>query len=724
MKWKKMAQTVLAFCGLLGVKELPIDGENKALNLDASQYQKIVDALGEDMAKQAINGIDSEIKAMAQNNLNLKAIQDEIDAMVAESGLTAEELATLANDNADIGTNNSIAAVKAIGLKVKEQGDLIAKLIKEPEGDQPLAVIPGGKATMKHSATHLFGSGKSYDAFEGGRSWNARLRDNGMKATDFNKSGVIPTLQSDMEHFVEENNGVLESLFNDFRGLPSQWDTRTGVLDRVSDGYIIPGEIVQGRAKGWSPKNKFKIASEQGQVYRKKIDISFKGYELQEIENTWIRQYNKADGSHPWKMSFIGFLLAELIKVQMVDDRNAQINGIFVQSPDDDDMPGAAVNSQNGLRYLWWYFRDVKKQYRAFDIGAPTEANIVDYITTMIEMMPEIERKEQGLEIQLSSKWLKAYLERASQLRPIVINNATDQSQAQYQSNSPIDYPNFIFQELVDQTETDFIAITKSKNIQVLEYNTSEKGKFTVSHDKRDTNIFADYRLGIRIKFVGTKLAEGDPRAFEVQKVWSNNMPIFGNGVFAPAFDDESGILKITFPNIQVDSSWKTAITSIEGATKGSVIRIKGNTGLAAPKVLTDAGTLDLASNFDLSTGATIILFAKEDGTFKELSRTTGPDVAATTDIEFSTAVLDSKGGTVFKFTGLVDTSISNIINGVEGKTIKIYGTDTLDVDLTIADVAGKIDVASTAVLGDSNDYIQLTFVNGVWVETGKSITA
>jgi len=721
MKWKFMAKTVMMLSALLGLKELPIDGENKALNLDAAQRQKIVDALGEKLADEAINGIDSEIKNLAQENLDLKAIQDEIDALVKESSLTEEEIKNIAKD--EKGDNGTLASLKALGDKQKEMATTIAKLINEPEGNKPMEVIRGGGKTMQHSATHLFGSGKSYDAFDGGRSWNARLRDGGMKATDFNLDGTVPLLQSDIEHFVNENNGILESLFNDFRDLPSQWDRRSGVLDRVSDGYIIPAEIVQGRAKGWSPKNKFKIASEQGQVYRKKIDITFNGYELQEIENTWIRNYNKADGSHPWKMSFIGFLLSELIKRQMLDDRMAQINGIFVQSPDGDDMPGAAVNSQNGLRYLWYYFRDVKQQYRAFDIGAPTEANIVDYINTMIEMIPEIERKEQGLEIQLSSKWLKAYLKRAGELRPQLVNNASDQSKTLYQTNSPLDYPNIIFQELVDQTKTDFIGITQSNNIQILDYNVSEKGKFTITHDKRDTNIFADYRLGIRIKFVGTKLAAGDPREFEVQKVWSNNMPVFGNEVFAPAFDDTSAILKMTFPNVQVDAAWKTNITAIEGATKGSVIRIKGNTGLAATKNLVDGGGLDLASNFDLSSGGTIILFANEDGTFKELSRTTAPEVAATTDISFATATLDAKGGNVFRFTGVVDTTITSIINPVEGKTIKIYGTDAVDVDVTIADAA-TINVASTAVLGDTNDYLQLTVVNGIWVETGRSITA
>jgi hypothetical protein len=721
MKWKIYAQTVAFLNALLGTKELPIDGENKSLNLDATQRQKIVDALGEKDAEKAINGINGEIKSMADGNLLLKAAQDELDALVLESGLSAEELANAANEGE--GNDNVLAIVKTIAAKNKEMASTIAKLINEPEGDKPLEIIQGGKANMKHSATHLFGSGKSYDAFDGGRAWNARLRDGGIKATDFNQSGVIPLLQSDLEHFVEENNGTLSSLFNDFRDLPSQWSRRSGVIDRVSDGFIMPDEIVQGRADGWSPKNKFKIASERGQVYRKKIDISFKGYQLQEMENTWIRSYNQADGSNPWKMSFIGFLLGELIKQQKLDDRIAQINGIFVQGPGGDDMPGANVNSQNGLRYLWYYYRDVAKQYRAFDIGAPTDANIVDHINTLIELMPEIERKEQGLEIELSSRWLKAYLKRAGELRPQVVNTSIDQTKVQYQSNSPIDYPNFIFQELIDQTKTDFISITKSSNVEILDYNVNEKGKFTITHNKRDTDIFADYRLGIRLKQVGTKLAEGDPRSFEIQKVWSNNMPVFGNETFAPAFDDESGILKITFPSIHVDASWRTAITSIEGATKGSVIRIKGNKGLAAAKVLTDAGTLDLTSNFDLSTGGTIVLFAKEDGTFKELSRTEVPDVAATTDINFSTTVLDSKGGSVFRFTGAVTTAITSIINGVEGKTIKIYGTDAPAVDVTFSDV-GNINVLANVTLGDSNYYIQLTFVNGVWVETGKSITA
>jgi hypothetical protein len=59
----------------------------------------------------------------------------------------------------------------------------------------------------------------------------------------------------------------------------------------------------------------------------------------------------------------------------------------------------------------------------------------------------------------------------------------------------------------------------------------------------------------------------------------------------------------------------KTNITAIEGATKGSIIKNQRKYGLAAAKI---SERLVLVSDFDLSTGGTIVLFAKEDGTFKE----------------------------------------------------------------------------------------------------------
>jgi hypothetical protein len=60
----------------------------------------------------------------------------------------------------------------------------------------------------------------------------------------------------------------------------------------------------------------------------------------------------------------------------------------------------------------------------------------------------------------------------------------------------------------------------------------------------------------------------------------------------------------------------KQILQAIEGATKGSIIESK-EIGLAAKKI-SKGTSLVLVSDFDLSTGGTIVLFAKEDGTFKE----------------------------------------------------------------------------------------------------------
>ena len=721
MKWKFLAKTAIAIQAFLGIASIPINAENSGTDFSDEQKEKLKEHLGADYAQKLIQGFDKELKDMSQNDQSLKAIKDEIDALVAETNMSAEELEIIAKGSSDDG-NDLLAKMQAIASAHKsfkeKMTEQLQALMDQPEGDSPLEIINNARQSMQHSATHLFASTKGYDAFDK-RPWNQRFRDGGTKATTFNTDSNIPTLQGDLEHFVRENPSVINSLFNDYEDLPAEWDRRSGVLDTVADGYIITGEIVQGRKKGWAAKNRFKFVTETGKVFRKKIDITFDGFELQQIENTWVRIKN-SDKSHPWKMSFIGFLLAELVKQQKLDDRKGQVNGIFSINPDEDDnRPGAAVNSQNGLRYLWYYYRDVEKKYRAFDLGVPTDANIKDYIEDMIKRIPEEERGQEGMEIQLSDRWMKAYRKRAGELYQLNYN--TDTGMYEYKENYPVDYPNFRFQVLKDQTNTDFIGITLSKNVQIMDYDTSEKGKFTVTHDKRDTHIFADYRLGIRFIIVGNKRASDEPENFEVQKVWSNDVPVFGSDVTVPAFDDTTGILKVTYPNIVMDEKWNTDIAAIEGVVPGQVIKITGNNRMASAKALKDNAVFDLTADYALNTPGYILLYVNEDKTLKEIERTTTAPVAATTDVSFNTGVVDAKASGVFRFNGGVTTAITGVINGVENKNIKIYGTNAAGVNVTLA-TTGNIKLNSSATLDTAADYIQLTLIGGYWRETKRVI--
>jgi hypothetical protein len=715
MKWKLMAQTVAFITALVGTKELPIDGENKGLNLDASQRQKIVDALGEKDAEAAINGINGEIKAMTDNNLQLKAVQDEIAALVAESNLTAEELATIAKD--DKGDSETLALIKAIGAKQKQQEGIIAKLIQEPEGDKPLALIQGGKMTKaSHSATHLFATNHAFDAFEG-RPWNQRAAAQLITATDFTSQPTIQKLNDDLDLYFRQNPEAIKSLHRDTFGLPSFWLKRTKVDDKVSDGSIATAEISQGRKLPWLPKNKQTIQAEEGQIFPIQIDIEYVGYFLQRIEASWLNMMNK-EGSQPYKDSFVKFLVGELDKKARVEDRIATIKGVYVATPEDATVAGRSINRQNGLLYIAQQARDVTKKYRAFDLGMPTTANIVDYVDSFIKALPQDVREQQGLVLYLSDEWLRAYKRRDEAIRGI---NTNYDGYPEY----PKDYPNIKFERIIDMAGSDFMFMTFDDNIEILENVPAEKSMYHFEYLKRMIYIWADYKMGVRFIHIGNTVEAGDPLEFAVQTVWSNTAPVFPSDFYVPVNDDETGKVKAVFKNLYVTKGFHTDITEFTGTTPGTVLKIKGDTTLVAVKNVVDGAKIALIGDvpFNLKSGGTLTLFVNADGTVKELSRTAAPDTTVIPDANFNTATVDANGGIVFKFNGLVTTAITSVINGVEGKSIKIYGTDAVGIDVTLSDV-GNINVASAATLGDSNDYVQLTKVDGIWIETDRSITA
>lgn len=739
MKWKFLNKTAAAVMSLLGINKIPMNGDASATEFSADQRKELEAKLGTEKTQKIIDAFDSELKALNDSDTDLSAIDAELEALLAENpDLGAapsdddDEDDDDAEDDADDddeadskkpkATSNRLSAISrklgAIQKGLNAQKRTIAALMDKPEEEVKTQTTTAVRTNiLKHSATHLFGMQQEYMAFEG-RPWNERMRDSSAQTTDFNKDGYIPLLAKDAEHFVRQNPEVLTSLIGELVGLPAGWDYLSGVLDQIAEGGIIPGEIVQGNAKGWNPKNKFKIASEIGRVFEKKIDITFSGYELKKIENTWIRGYNK-DGSHPWKMHFIYTLLRELVKQQFLDDRNAQVNGIFVRFPD--DVPGAAVNSQDGLLYLFHKYRDIEKKYRAYHLGVITEENIVDKFDELVKSIPELERKAEGLEIGCTEVMQGWYRKRAGDAYQLMMN--TDEGRTVYAKDHLLNYPNIKIVSPIDMVNTQFVYITKSKNIQVMEYLPGEKNQFTFTMDKRDVNIFTDYRLGIRLKFVGMKLGAGETKNFEKQMVWSNEAPIFPADVYVPNFDDTTSILKVTYPVIKIDENYKTHITAIEGAVPGQVIKIIGDSRMSAARNLVKNDSINIESNYALNTDGYILLYKNADGTFKELKRTTEADATPADKIIFNTEILDVANGSVFYFDGSVAETLENIINGVEGKTIKIFGKNATET-LTVEASNPLFNVTADVVLKAVTDFVELINVGGVYFEVNKQTTA
>jgi len=77
------------------------------------------------------------------------------------------------------------------------------------------------KNELKHSATHLFGSGKEYDAIDTSRPWNkAAALGLDVSSTDFTDQVTIQKLNGDADLYFRENPTEIKSLHRDNFNLP------------------------------------------------------------------------------------------------------------------------------------------------------------------------------------------------------------------------------------------------------------------------------------------------------------------------------------------------------------------------------------------------------------------------------------------------------------------------------------------------------------------------
>jgi hypothetical protein len=704
-KNKFLMKMSLLIIGYLGISALPIqDGKVKFKD---DQKAKLEEEITPESLQTLIDAFNKELS----ENSGVKQINSEIENLLIQmnedNGTQAPPKTPPKPSSADI-DKTAIENIQKLKKLVADRDAMIAALVKESEPDSPLAILRGEMDAIKHSSTYLYASNKSYDAFEN-RPWNKKAAGLTTSATDFSDKVVVDKLNDDLDYYYRENPKALKSLHRDNFGLPSFWPRRTKVDDLVADGSISTAEITQARKLPWLPKNKQQISAEEGKIFPISIDIEWQGHNLSKIETSWLNSFNK-EGSQAYKMSFVAFLVKEILKKARQEDRIATIKGIYSGTPDSATVAGRFLNRQNGLLYLAWKAREIDKKYRPFHLGTPTTANIVDYVDNMIKGLPEDVRNTPGLQYLLSPSWVQAYKRKYEMI------HGTYNDYDGYPSN-PKDYNNIKFVPLVDLEGSDFMAITFDDNIEILENIPAEKSLLHFEKQTRVIKVYGDYKLGIRFIHIGKELVPGDPDEFNVQSLWSNDVPILK--AYQPIHDDGTGKIKATYNLMEVTDGWATDIVDFEGLKPGQVVKIRGN--ISVSKVVKSNTKFDLSSDFSLATGGTLTLYVNADNTLKELSRTTTPETSPSTDQTFNGAVIDADLGNVFKSVHTEETTIDSITNGVEGQEITIYGgTNTVNV----VNVADNISVTSSAALGDEDDYIKLILIDGVWLETARSITA
>ena len=720
---KEKFQLVIAVAlSALGLKELPKGADGK-LALDAEQ-EKLLQATYKGTHYEAFVKAANEVLAEEQG---ITAAAD------AEKQKANELLASVLKGNAG-GEEGEAPAVPAtptavaqqVVNKVQEQAATIQTLMNAPE-DRPATVSAGRMALVGvalaasiSTPTHLFGANAEASnqifAFEG-RNWNARAAGKSAAKTDFTDVSTIARLNADLKEYQTQNPTFLRDLYTDKYGLPEFWEKRFGILDRVQDAVMAIGNVTQARKPDWTPGFEMFLDAEERRIYRIQIDLEFDGYQLQELETSWLNTIFNFDGSSPYKHSFIAYLIGKIDEKARQEDREGAINGIYAPNLKGIKMPGHYLNAQSGIRHQLFMFRDVLKTVAPYvsAVGKFSSANAYDYTKGFVESMPLGVRNRPNQVLYVSPSNIVKIRDSYKEVNKT--NNDYNGNLLNYIDG----YPNIVFEGLKDLEGSNLMFITNKDNIEILEYLPAEKSKYRIEELKRDTFIHADYRFGVGFVFSGFNLPSNDYKGV-AQFIWINDEPIFPATVTVPLFGAYmSAAVKINYNRLHVHPELVADVTKLEGMPVGTIVEIIGDklmvtTNKLLMKTGGNGGNLDLTADFNPKTMYKLILAVQANGEYKELVRVTAFPTNTPATATFADLVVDLADGQVQKYEGAVGT-VTDIIGGNEATELTIYGSESA---LTVASVSGKIVMSSSAVLNTDAKFVTLKNFGGVWYDIAR----
>lgn len=713
---KPIYSAVVAYVlSALSLKDLPVDDKG-ALAFSAEQEATLKSEFPGELHAGVMKNLNAHLAVVA------KAKKDSEDTKTAEKQNVLDILAGKVTEKPT--EEKPVADPAAV---VQEQQAVIAELSKQPETEASIksivkkALVGTALVASLSTAVQLFGAmpeaqGKLFN-FEG-RNWNARAA--GLKTagkTDFTDVSTITRLNDDLKEYQVQNPDFIRDLYVDKYGLPDFWEKRFGVLDQIQDAVMDLSSVTQARKPDWAPGFELFIAAEKRRIYRIQIDMEFTGYQLQELENSWLASIYKMDGSSPYKYTFIAFLLKKISDKARQEDREGAISGIYVPTPAGIKSKGHYLNAQSGILHQLFSFINLRKTVVPYvsSVGKFISANAYEYTKGMVEALPLAVRNGTGRRIYMSP----------SNIVKVKDNYKHINSQNNDYSGNEIDYidgyPNLPFYGMKDLEGTDLIFITADENVEILEYLPEEKEKYRIEELKRDTFIHADYRFGCAFVFSGFELPNSDFKGL-AQFIWVNDAPIFNETVSIPLFGAAmSSPVQLNYNKVHVHPELISDVVRLTGLPAGTVVKITGNQQLATnSKILNktggNGGNLDLTADFNPKTTYSLVMVVQADGTYKEVLRTTAfPGVGATVKT-FTDLAVDVVDGVAQKYEGSAAGTLVSIEGGNENAELTIYGSENA---LTVSDT-DTINVTSDAVLNSDTKFIKLRKFEGVWFETSR----
>lgn len=715
--FKKAKALVLT---LLGLSALPVSDQNTIAFTD-DQKNALADALGEDAQAFIDKFIEAGNKELANEqalkdaNSELTQAKQQLKALLAENGIdmlasgSEDGNATTATAEQDQELNGLIAGLTN---KIKGLEDAVAKLSDLPEAD--LSPVKNTQSNMKivHSKTHLFGSGKSFDSFEG-RPWNQRAAGLNVAATDWTGVNIDRINQDFGEYWRLEREEVL-TILRDYRGLPSNWNVISNVDDQITYAAMLTGEVTQARKKAWLPKNKNKFLPMKGQVYPVQIDLEWEGFELQKMETSWMNRFNN-EGSQPYKMSFVRYLLVEILKKAREEDKIVLVNGVHVPTADDETVAQSFMYRGKGLLKL--FAENINKTYKPFKLGVPTATNIVDYVKDHCSRLPEEVRTAPGMIYYMEPRHIRWYNERRKIEDGLMPTYEPGKMTVEGFANIRI--------EAIDYLEgSNFHFITTNDNISILQNIKAEESLLKVDMLKRNIYIYGDYKTGIMVHAFGIQWEEGEPLDYRNQLVWSNDVPILSS-VYAPIPANDATPSAKYHNYLQTGiNTGATAITTIDDLEVGQYVTLRGNSG-ANPSTIADSGNFDLDGAITLSENVEITLYKKAasgTGHLVEISRSTINEANEEFTVLAPDATsADAANGTLFLTSANTGaTALTNIANAVPGEVYTLRGGSSTNAT-TIAATGVFSRISAGITLSEGNEIV-VQFNGSKFVELSRVV--
>lgn len=703
---KKQLMAMLTYAaGVLGIKL----NWGEKVEFTSDQKQSLDAAAKKD-------GFAEKLQAELNGFEEASALNETITAFMhnaaADEGSDPDDEEEVAIPGAITGDPTLVENVNGLMKKVgsletenkKLKGD-VKKLSAKPEVDQPIETIITNKETVmkviKHSKTHLFGSAEEINATED-RPWNKIAMDVKstnevlkIKGTDWTTINV-DKINQDFGAYSRKNLNTIVSLLRDAFGIPANWTVIANVTDQMTWANLLSGEITQSMKKAWLPKNKHKFVSQIATIYDKQIDMTWTGSELKSIEKSWLNSFFNSVGSSPYKMAFVEYLVAELIKRARKEDKITLISGVHYPGKEM-EIAGSFMNAMSGLLKLV----DTKKkagEYNAFPLGKLESATTYDDINAAVAMLPNDIRILPDLPLYISTTDKNAYQAGYELAKGTNMDYKGKQPHVE-------GYANIRFVTLEQLEGTGFWFITTNDNISVLVDKPGEESLVTFEKEKRNINAFVDYKLGVRVAAFGAQMADGNLIGYDNQLFFSNDVELLAD-VFVPV-PANIATPDLTYHHSLIIGEHNTAATDITdflNENAGQKVYLRGNND-TNPSTLKDGANLILGADIILTSTTEVELMARSDGKFIHLY-TNDLSVSETAfELADGATTADAANGTEFVTQANAGaTAITDISNKVEGETYRITGGSSANAT-TIAN-SGNFTLSAAITLND-----------GVWIE-------